>query len=266
MPELPEVEHFLSRIKGKVENKKVEKVEVLDEEFIRLDPSAIKSGIEGHKVLACERRGKFIIVSFDSGFSLIFHMGMTGEIRLELKGQPRPKHLKFYLLLNNGEEIRYICIRKLGMVKLVVDKLFFEIKTLNRMGVEPLGGSFTSETLKYLVKKSPISSIKPFLLDQGKIAGIGNIYADEILFRAKIHPKTKLGHLETTQIRLLHRCIRQTLDKAIRDYGSISGSRFWFINARRPGSECPRCKTAIRHIIVANRRTFFCPQCQHRID
>ena len=276
MPELPEVETVVRGLHASLLGRTILNVRLGKTDFID-DPVALAEQLPGARISDITRLGKFIsidLVSSDRSvghserFYLIIHLGMTGQLTTSQPGNPILPHTHVFLALDDGREIRYTDIRRFGRILLVPES-----------GVEIFQGKLGAEPLEITLEefrarfRSRRTRVKALLLDQKILRGVGNIYADESLFRARIHPARIASNLTQTQLAALHRSIREILTTAIRlrgssisDYVDSDGNRGEFqLRHRvyqREGKQCVRCKGKIRRAIVAGRSSHFCPNCQ----
>jgi formamidopyrimidine-DNA glycosylase len=269
MPELPEVETTVNDLKPFVIGKKITGVTVLKSNSIA-EPSTenFEKGLANRKITGLARRGKHIVFSLDNGQFLIVHLRMTGALIVKPESEEPDKFIRVIIHLENKTAIHFRDVRRFGRMWLVQD--FNTV--VGKLGPEPLDEAFTPEVLAKILKgrKTPI---KGLLLDQTLIAGIGNMYADEALFQAKIHPLRNSSSLKKSEIKVLHAAIQSVLRKGIKNKGASTstyirpeGSRgnaqLEFQVAHRKGEECPVCGGPIERILVRQRSTFFCPRCQ----
>jgi formamidopyrimidine-DNA glycosylase len=262
MPELPDVECFKSYFQRTSLNKKIVKIEAPAKELIKKCKfEDFQRKLVGKKFKRVWRRGKFMIVEIEGlPEKLIFHFGMTGDLKYRRKDAPRTGEDRFSRLIfrfENGWELRWINIRKFGKVWLLKDPT--EIPLIKKMGPEPL--EFKKEEFLRLLKLHSQKNLKAFLLDQKDIAGIGNIYSDEILFQAKISPHRKIESLSKKEKEILFKKMRSVLKKAV----PLLWTEFpksWLI-WHREDKICPQNKNhhLIREII-AGRAAIWCPKCQ----
>jgi len=228
--------------------------------------------LRGRAIAAVQRRGKFIVMPLDDGTTLLTHLRMSGQLVWRQPAEPCDPHDRVAITFANGRQLRFHDTRAFGRMHLVADLRGI----LGRLGPEPLGSAFTVKTLADLLQKRA-RMLKPLLLDQTQIAGIGNIYADEALWLARLHPRRGSNSLRDAEIGALYRAIRHVLRKGIRNLGTRLGGgepNFTLPGAgrsrnherlnvfRRTGQPCPRCATPIRRLVVAQRSTHICPQCQ----
>jgi len=263
MPELPEVETIVRGL-GATVGARIDQLEVLDQ---RLDLPQDK--IAGRAIEAISRRGKYIIIGLSDGGSLIVHLRMSGRLAIR-RSTTEEKHTRFIIYLDDGGKIYFINPRRLGTAEYVQDGFPHEL------GVEPLSSEFTANRLHEIAAGSR-APIKPLLMDQKKIAGLGNIYSSEALWRVKIDPRRTASTLDENETRNLHRAIRSILRQAIDNAGTTFGQtvsdyrdaygdygKFQQMLAvyGRAGEECPRCGEEIVRVVQAGRSTYFCPGCQ----
>ncbi|MGZ4394268.1 MAG: bifunctional DNA-formamidopyrimidine glycosylase/DNA-(apurinic or apyrimidinic site) lyase [Gaiellaceae bacterium] len=276
MPELPEVETVRRRLVPVLEGRRFERVEIGDARLVRpYEPDAVAAELEGERVSALERRGKYLIVRFESGRSLLVHLRMTGSLRHAPGGSLEDDlHRRAVVRLDDGSDVAYRDVRRFG-TWLLLEPGELDGYLAARLGPEPLSQSFTTATLRARLagRRAPLKAV---LLDQRTIAGLGNIYVDEALWRARLHPLRPAGELDADELRRLHRSIRRVLDLGIarqgatlRDYATpdgASGSMQDEFNVYgRAGEPCPRCGTPIERIVLGGRGTWTCPACQPRL-
>jgi formamidopyrimidine-DNA glycosylase len=267
MPELPEVETIKNELAPWVMGQSFTQVAIFDTELV-CDSSAegIRRGLIGQKVESLERRGKYLIFHLSNGRSLIIHLRMTGVLLLNPKGVDHYARAVFHF--SNGHRLVFSDRRRLGLIWLVDDAS----TVVGKLGPEPLDESFTPGVLAERLSRHHIP-VKAALLDQSIVAGIGNMYADEALFAAHIHPLRKADALSPEEVRTLHNCISRVLQAAIgskgasvdsyvRPEGELGTAHFDFKVAHRGGEPCPVCGGTIERILVQNRGTYFCPRCQ----
>lgn len=273
MPELPEVETVKQTLVPLVVGKKITECQVL---YPRVLPknhvSEFTVEMIDQKINAIQRRGKYLLFMLDSHLLLVFHLRMTGQLVFyPEKSAPLAKHTSAIFTFFDGSDLRFIDQRKFGTIYLLPDSQIDIITGLYTLGPEPLSTELNSEILSEIVKSS--RPIKAVLLDQKKIAGLGNIYTDEVLHRAKIHPNRPGSSLDVAEISALYQSIVIVLKEAIvaqgttiRDYRTGSGSRGSFQNAlqvyRKTGEACRTCNTLIERTTIAGRSSHFCPNCQ----
>jgi formamidopyrimidine-DNA glycosylase len=274
MPELPEVETIRRQLAPALEGRRLESVRVLDPRWCEpAPPEAIEDALPGREIERVGRRGKYLILSLEDDVHLVMHLRMTGNLLLTEDAED-PPHLRVDMGLDDGERLLFVDVRRFGTgdVLLGSDALadYFD----SRLGVEPLSPDFTADALRALARgrKQPV---KAFLLNQERIAGVGNIYADEALFRARIHPLRQVGTLRRPQIEALRAAVVESLElgidskgASIDDYRHVDGARGSFQDRflvySRAGEPCVRCGTPIQKLRAAGRGTYVCPNCQRR--
>lgn len=273
MPELPEVETTINELRPYVTGKRIRKVDVLWWGTIaQPGEEAFRQGLAGKKIVGISRRGKHLIFKLDNGQFLIVHMRMTGSLLLMPEDQEPGKSVRVVIYLDDGTVIHFRDVRRFGKMWLVDDK----DTIVGRLGPEPLGSEFTPDVLAGILDGRK-TAIKGLLLDQKLIAGIGNMYADEALYEARIHPLRPANSLTKQEIGRLHQAIRSVLlkgirykgastDTYIRPAGTKGEAQLQFQVAHQKGKECPVCGGPIERIVVHQRGTFFCPRCQKLSD
>jgi len=276
MPELPEVETVVRGLRASLPGRTILDVRLGKADFID-DPIALGKRLPGARICSVTRLGKFISIDLvpsdpSAGlaghFYLVIHLGMTGQLATRLSDDPVPPHTHVFVALDNGRELRYTDIRRFGRILLVPESGIAAFR--DRLGAEPL--EITPEEFRARFG-SRRARVKALLLDQGILRGVGNIYADESLFRARIHPARIARNLTQAQLTALHQAVREILTAAIRlrgssisDYVDSDGKRgeyqFRHRVYQRDGKPCVRCREKIRRVIVAGRSSHFCPRCQ----
>ncbi len=234
-----------------------------DRHIVRPSVRTFKRKLRERTIADVRRRGKFVVLPLDRG-TLLIHLMMSGDLRMAESSEPPDPYAHTVFRLRSGWELRFSDSRKFGRVFLLDDPE----EVLAGIGPEPLEADFTTEFLADLLKRRR-RAIKPLLLDQRVIAGIGNIYADEALHRAKVHPRMRSDQLNPEQVEALWGAIRFSLSEGIKHNGAsidwvYRGGDFQnhFRVHRRAGEPCPICGTAIERTVVAQRGTYYCPICQ----
>ncbi|HEV2299014.1 MAG TPA: bifunctional DNA-formamidopyrimidine glycosylase/DNA-(apurinic or apyrimidinic site) lyase [Candidatus Acidoferrales bacterium] len=280
MPELPEVETIVRGLQAALPGRSVISIQLGKTDFID-DPGALERELPRSHITSVSRHGKFIVlkmqrrgevatdaVKFSQDLLLLVHLGMTGQLTVNSATAPIPPHTHARLLLDNGRELRYTDIRRFGSIRVIPESE--SEKFLGPLGADPLE---ISENGFCDLISGRHARIKGLLLDQRVLRGMGNIYTDESLWRARIHPARVGCSLKSQECARLFRAVQKILREAIRlggssisDYVDASGERGGFqIRHRvyqREGKKCSRCGSLIRRIIVAGRSSYFCPQCQ----
>ncbi len=267
MPELPEVETIRAQLAPRLEGRVLERVEILDPRLTRPnDLFEVAEELEGDRVAAVERRGKYLVLRLESGLALLVHLRMTGSF-----GWEPASHERAVIELDDGTRLVYRDVRRFG-TWLVLEGVDVEPYLTAKNGPEPLGRRFTSGWLagQLARRRAPLKAV---LLDQRVVAGLGNIYADEALWRARLGPLRPAHTLEVDEVVRLHRAIRAALRTGIarqgstlRDYATPDGSSGSMQDEFRvygqDGEPCPRCGTQIAKTRVGGRGTWYCPRCQ----
>lgn len=270
MPELPEVETIKNELSPHVVGHCITGVTLFWEGIVR-QPSVeeFRSRLVGQRITGISRRGKYLIFSLSSGEKLVIHLRMTGSLLLKPNSAEPERFIRAILYLDCGKAIHFRDPRKFGKMWQTKD----ENDILPELGPEPLEAGFTPQVLTKLLNNRT-APIKALLLDQNRIAGIGNMYADEALFASRIHPLRAGGSLSPDELKRLHRAIQQVLSAAIgnkgastdtyfRPSGETGTAHFQFKVAHRLGGDCCTvCGTPVERIPVRNRGTYFCPKCQ----
>jgi formamidopyrimidine-DNA glycosylase len=261
MPELPEVETTVRRLRKKIIGRRIERFEATWPRQVSPSIAGVRRAVVGRKIEKLSRRGKYIVFHLDDGSFLLVHLGMSGSFSW---GGEEPAHVRAAWELDDGGRLLFCDARKFGRIRAVNDPG----KCLRRLGPEPLSSGFTVEAFRRALAARS-RQLKPLLMDQGVVCGLGNIYTDESLHRARLHPLSRSDSLTPEQVKRLHRAIVQTLKTAIR----LSGTSFdWaYPGGRmqdrlrvygRTGEPCKRCGGKIKRILVGGRGTHFCPACQ----
>ena len=273
MPELPEVETVRERLEPAVVGRRFDRVDIHDPRLTRPeDPLVVAAELVGERVAALERRGKYLVFRFESGRGLLVHLRMTGGFRHAAEeGLPDDPYRRAVVKLDDGSDVGYRDVRRFGTWTLL-EPHELEPFLATRLGEEPLAAGFTARSLaaRLANRRAPV---KAALLDQRTLAGMGNIYADEALWRARIHPLRPARELADDEIRRLHRAVRRALEAGlarqgatIRDYAAPDGAagtmQHEFKVYGREEEPCPRCGTPIEKIRAGGRGTWYCPRCQ----
>jgi formamidopyrimidine-DNA glycosylase len=274
VPELPEVETIRARLAPRLEGRRFERVEIADPRLTRPEPpEAIAQALEGERIARVSRRGKYLIFEFESGRHLLVHLRMTGNVEHPAQGGlAADPYRRAVVRLDDGSDVAYRDVRRFGTWDLLEPGELDDYFAVRRLGGEPLERGFTTSALTQALegRRAPI---KAALLDQRAAAGVGNIYADEALWRAKIHPLRPAGSLSTDEIAGLRKAIRAALEMGIarqgatlRDYRDPEGRRGRmqeeFRVYGRAGEPCARCGTLIEKTRAGGRGTWYCPNCQ----
>jgi len=273
MPELPEVESVRRQLEPTLVGRRFERVSIDDPRLVRPhEPAEVAAELEGEHVVAVERRGKYLVVRFESGRVLLIHLRMTGSLLSAASGSlPDDPHRRAVVNLDDGSDVAYRDVRRFG-TWLLLEPGEAEPYLAARVGDEPLDVLFTAARLGERLAGRR-TSLKAALLDQRTLAGMGNIYVDEALWRARLNPLRPASGLDRNELRRLHRGIRAALEHGLARQGSTlcdyrlpdgSGGSMQneFRVYGRRDEPCDRCGTLIARTQVAGRTTWFCPTCQ----
>ena len=264
MPELPEVETERGRLAARLEGRRIAAARIDDARLTRPEePEAIAAGLEGERIDSVERRGKYLLLRLAGGHVLLVHLRMTGGFRFE-----PATHERAHLELDDGTRIAYRDLRRFG-TWLLLEPEEADDHLATRLGPEPLGSRFTTAFLsgRLAGRRAPV---KAAILDQRTVAGLGNIYADEALWHARIHPLRPAGGLSAQEVAALRRGVRAALRRGIRRQGADLGDGAYaggrmqheFRVYGRMGEPCDRCGTPIEKTRAGGRGTWYCPRCQ----
>ncbi len=272
MPELPEVETIRRHLAPYVEGRTLERLEILDARWcLPLAPEELSAALEGRRVERLARRGKYLVFELEDDAYLLLHLRMTGTLLVDPPGAP--PYVRVWMRLGD-RAVAFTDPRRFGTGELALGPEALEAFFAARLGVEPLTDAFTTTHLHGLARGSR-APIKAFLLDQRRVAGVGNIYADEALFRARIHPLRPANRLTRAQAEALRDAVNDSLSAGIaakgatiddfRDPYGVSGTfQDQFLVHTREGEPCPRCERPIRKLRAAGRGTYVCEGCQPR--
>jgi len=273
MPELPEVETIRSQLDPVLRGKRVSKLTVLDPKWgSPVAATELSEIVEGRTIERLSRRGKYLIFDLGDELALVCHLRMTGNFLYDAGADVL--YQRAWFQLSAGHTLRFTDPRRFGTAEVIVGAAALDQYFETRLGVEPFSGDFDGSALRKMAKGRR-GSLKAFLLDQRRVAGIGNIYADEALFRAEVHPLREAGSLQAAKYDDLAAAIRDALQAGLDAggatiddfrhadglYGSFQDE---FLVHRREGEPCPRCGFEVSKIVVAGRGTYLCGRCQKR--
>jgi formamidopyrimidine-DNA glycosylase len=271
MPELPEVETVRRRLEPQLAGRTLREVEVLDFRLTAPEPpEAVAARLTGRRIESLGRRGKYLLLELDDDAALVVHLRMTGNV-LWLSGPPEvpPPFLRARALLDDGSYVGYTDVRRFGTWRVAEDGA--DALLAGKLGPEPLGDWSAADLARALAgRKAPV---KAALLDQRVVAGVGNIYADEALYAARIHPAAPAGRLSRARVTRVHGAVRAALQAgidaqgaSIRNFrtpdGGYGSAQERFAAYGRGGEPCERCGTPLRRTVIAQRGTTYCPRCQ----
>jgi formamidopyrimidine-DNA glycosylase len=270
VPELPEVETIARELRARLIGRTITGAEIRWARSIAMpSPTEFEQQVVGRAVQAVGRRGKFLLLHLSDGAALLVHLRMSGRLLLEPRIPPSEKHVRVALTLDDGYVLRFQDQRKFGRMWLVRDPQV----VLGGLGPEPLEDDFTPEVFARLIGRRS-GMLKPLLLNQCFLAGLGNIYADESLFRARLHPRRRANSLSEAEVTRLYHALRQVLSEAITGQGTTFDGVYRRVNGasgdfqesllvyRRAGKACRECGTPIERFVLGGRSTHFCPHCQ----
>ncbi len=270
MPELPEVETAMRGLEARLVGRTIVGVAQHRADLRFPLPTALPERLFGCRILRFDRRAKYILALLDNGHRLILHLGMSGRLLFDGQGAGRHEHLTFQF--DDGTVLRYVDPRRFGMLDLVAEDKLASHPRLADLGLEPLDPTFDATALKKVLQ-GRASPIKVAIMNQKLIVGVGNIYACESLFKAKLSPLRPADSLKASDFRRLAQAITTVLRAAIdaggsslRDYVQTDGELGYFQHQfevyGRADEPCPSCEQPIRTMVQANRSTFYCPACQ----
>ncbi len=270
MPELPEVETTRRGIEPHVTGARVTEL-IVRRRDLRQPVSKNLSVIEGRCITGVSRRSKYLLLAIDDGSTVLIHLGMSGSLRVISPSDPWKTHDHIGITLDNGRQLRFHDPRRFGLVlRLIGDPMAHPL--LKNLGPEPLGENFTATHLQVACAKRS-AAIKLIIMDAKVVVGVGNIYASEALFRAGILPRTSGRRVSKPRLTRLADAIREVLTDAIaeggttlRDFLHSDGEPGYFRQKlfvyERKGEPCRVCRTPIRHAVIGQRSTYWCPKCQ----
>jgi len=261
MPELPEVESQLAYLRGTALGRTICKVSVFESRIIK-NPSvaSFRRGLTGRRLLSASRRGKYLIVQMDRGRILVLHFGMGGDLQYYQDPRQRPRFARIEFVLDNGYRLAFTCPRNICRVMSV--KSASDVPGLRDTGPEPLCKAFTLSVFKRVIQSGSTRAIKAFIMDQSRIAGIGNIYADQILFEARVRPIKKTSSLDDQEISRVYRSIRRVLKKALPTASDEELPEHYIYSRDFRGLGCITCGSTFKKTRVGGRTTRYCGVCQ----
>ncbi len=271
MPELPEVETIVRNLSSKLKGLEISSVKIIYPPVLRKKKPSLINDLKGRKVVSVRRRGKMLLINFERNLSLLIHLKMTGQLLFYPREEPLDKHTHFILSFKDeNKELRFRDVRKFGFISCIRNLDISCADELKNLGPEPLEIDFPLFKKLFQGRKARLKSL---LLNQNFIAGIGNIYADEILFQAKLHPLTPASHLGDDDLKRLLKAMRDVLRKAIvhkgssiRSFTNAEGKRGKFQNYHqvygRESQSCFICGEKIKRLRLGGRSSSFCPRCQ----
>ncbi len=273
MPELPEVETIRRQLSRAIRGARIKNVVVRWGKKLEPGKKKFVETVQSRTIKKIERRGKLLRFYLSGGQQMFVHLKMTGGMFLQKKGTEPTKHTHVVFELNGRYDLHWEDFRKFGFIKVLPDDKADEYVASWKFGPEPLARSFTSEKFSECLLRYPGAKIKPKLLDQKCIAGIGNIYAAEALWAAKINPETQIKQVPQAKIKKLYTAVRDVMQRAVKAGGTSADNYFDAYGEEgdfvpqlkvygREGEPCRRCKTKLKKIKLGGRGTVLCPKCQ----
>lgn len=275
MPELPEVETVRRGLTQLVQGASIKSIDVLYPKMINVDTKSFQDALTNQTIDRIDRRGKYLLFRFNNDMTLVSHLRMEGKYDVEPDGTEPSKHTHVIFHLDDNRELRYKDSRKFGRMYLIKNGEEKTLSGLGTIGPEPTEDDLTFNYMKQVMNKSR-GKIKPFLLNQSNIAGLGNIYCDEVLWMSKIHPETITNTISDDKIETLRQNIIKEIKMAIKGHGTTVhsysnayGEAGQFQNHLhvygKQGEPCERCGVLFKKIKVAQRGTTYCPNCQKKV-
>ncbi len=273
MPELPEVETVVAGLRNAIVGQKIVRAELLTRQLLRINPPDFGEVVAGKTIETVRRKGKQILIELSNGLLFWVHFMMTGKLRLlNFEEQQTKFDGAVFELQPLGKKLVFYDQRRFGRLRLLKKEGLSRLKEYTRSGPDALDIS-SDEFVRLLKLKKRM--LKPLLMDQSVVAGLGNIYVDESLFEAKLHPAATSSRLSERMIRNLYRAVQKVLHRAIkaggssiRDYSGVDGKRGYFQIKhkvyRKTDQPCPRCGAKIKRTVIGQRSTHFCPRCQRK--
>ena len=270
MPELPEVETTRRGVEPHVVGRRIVALSLHEPRLRWRVPDSLPAQVAGQKILLAGRRAKYLLIELESG-TLLLHLGMSGSLRVLPAQTPRLTHDHFDLLLDSGQTLRFNDPRRFGSLHYTTEAVA-QHPLLVRLAPEPFDEAFNTEYLWRVTRKRSVT-IKQLIMNSSLVVGVGNIYASEALFRARVRPRREARSLSREEIKRLVRSIRTVLNEAIRtggttlrDYLNADGNPGYFKQKlfvyERSGEPCRKCRTPIRQLTQGQRSTYYCPSCQ----
>ncbi len=259
MPELPDVETYKRYLDATALHQPIARIRVGAQRLLHgISPQALGRRLDGHSLESTGRHGKYLFVRVDEAGWLVLHFGMTGKLRYAKSPDSTPRHVELLLQFENGAALAYIAPRKLGRIDWA--EAPDDYVAARGLGPDALRLDYTTFRER---ARSRRGRVKSWLMNQAALAGIGNIYSDEILFQAKIHPRRAVAELDGTTLQTLHRVLGRVLRQAIDAHANPdSMPRSFLLPHRAAGGRCPRCGAQVDAIRVAGRTSYYCPRCQ----
>src|ERR687887_399408 len=261
MPELPDVEIFKRYLDATALKQKISRISVRNRTVLRhLSPQTFARNLDGRKFQSSRRHGKLLFGQLDKNGSVIFHFGMTGFLKHFTDKAEEPKHTRIRIEFSSGSFLGYVCPRMFGEVDHTRDVNQY----IKKRGLGPDALAVTREQFKDLLAGKK-SSIKSALMDQKLLAGIGNVYSDEILFQARVHPQNRVDRLSEKTLEKIYRMMKSVLKKTISYQADPHRvPKNWLLPRRKKGANCPRCGKELHRVTIMQRSAYVCPRCQRQ--
>ena len=259
MPELPDVEVFREYFNSTALHQKIVEIRVEHNKVLEaISGRRLKDALSGRSFETTDRRGKYLFAQTDDDVVLVLHFGMTGYLLYAKSPGPEDEHIRVLFSFENDYNLGYVCQRLLG--KVAVTDSVKDFVASRQLGPDALDISL--EDFKQVLKDAR-GSLKSTLMNQSRLAGLGNVYTDEVLFHARLHPATTAGDLSESDLKKLHRNMQKVLNKTIEKQADPAGMpRSYMLPHRGRDGSCPRCKRNLETMKVSGRKTYFCPKCQ----
>lgn len=257
MPELPDVEIFRRYFQATALHQEIEEVKEVSSGLLEgISRKKLVNSLAGHRFQGADRHGKYLFISIEGGGWLVLHFGMSGFLKYFKNKEQAPAHIRLLITFSNGYHLAYVCRRKLGRITWIKDPKRFIAE--RELGPDALADELNEDAFRSLLQNCR-GSIKGLLMNQQALAGIGNIYSDEILYQAGIHPRRNAAELLKTEQERLYHCIQSVLQTAIDCHiGENGWPDDWLLPVRESGQPCPRCHGEIQRLKIAGRHAYFC--------
>lgn len=273
VPELPEVETIKREFEHELIGRRIESVEVRTPSVLNIPPTQFVERVRGTEFTGVSRRAKYLVINLSDGYSMVIHLKISGQLLYVPADTPIKDYTHVIFNLDDGKQLRLRDVNSFAAIQLVKTSDIPAFFAHQKLGPEPLSPNFNFDALKTIMRRHPRARIKPLLLDQHFLAGIGNIYADEILFYARIRPDKRVSELSEAEVRRIYDGIKRILPEAIRHRGTTTqfyldldgrqGEHQDFLKVHaKAGKACDGCPGVVEKIEISGRGTYFCPSCQ----
>jgi len=262
MPELPDVVGMKRYLDSTSLHQKITHTQIRDDRIVKgCSVQMLYRRLHGAKMTGTVQHGKFLFADLSADGWLVLHFGMTGSLAYYSRDEKPPEYTRMLIDFAGGAHLAYLSKRMLGRLSVADDPQKYLDD--NDVGPDALSDEVTADRFIEAMSERR-GALKPALMDQSLFSGLGNIYSDEVLFQAGLHPRLEAADLDTSQLRKLYKAMRTVLKAAAEEGGDISGFGQWLVNHRGKGKTCPRCGTEVKSISIAGRRGWFCPECQRK--